>query len=163
MNCGCTEAVALVQPERAIAGFAEFGRLRQHGAEHRIKSYQANWLMTLSTSAVAVCCCRILRSSLSSRVFSIAMTACAAKFLTRLDLLVGERPHLLAIDDDGADQLVVFEHRHANVRSSPSQSAELADRVRRCMLRSIVWTSSCLRHAVDGDAAAGQKPLTLSR
>ena len=37
-------------------------------------------LMTLSTSAVAVCCCsRSLRSSLSTRVFSMAMTACAAK------------------------------------------------------------------------------------
>src|SRR5262249_15730756 len=31
-------------------------------------------LMTLSTSAVAVCCCRDSRSSLSRRVFSIAMT-----------------------------------------------------------------------------------------
>ena len=32
--------------------------------------------------------------------------------LHQLDLLVGERPHLLAIDGDGADQLVVLEHRH---------------------------------------------------
>ena len=39
-------------------------------------------LMTLSTSAVAVCCCSDSRSSLSRRVFSIAMTACAAKFFT---------------------------------------------------------------------------------
>ena len=39
-------------------------------------------LMTLSTSAVAVCCCSDSRSSLSSRVFSMAMTAWAAKFCT---------------------------------------------------------------------------------
>ena len=39
-------------------------------------------LMTLSTSAVAVCCCSDSRSSLSRRVFSMAMTAWAAKFLT---------------------------------------------------------------------------------
>ena len=39
-------------------------------------------LITLSTSAVAVCCCRYSRSSFSSRVFSMAMTACAAKFCT---------------------------------------------------------------------------------
>ena len=32
----------------------------------------------------------------------------------QLDLLVGERPDLLAVDDDGADQLVVLEHRHAS-------------------------------------------------
>ena len=39
-------------------------------------------LITLSTSAVAVCCCRDSRSSLSSRVFSMAMTAWFAKFWT---------------------------------------------------------------------------------
>ena len=45
--------------------------------------------MTLSTSAVAVCCCSDSvrssvrwRSSLSSRVFSMAITAWAAKFVT---------------------------------------------------------------------------------
>ena len=45
-------------------------------------------LMTLSTSAVAVCCCSDSRSSLSSRVFSIAMTAWAAKLRDQFDLLV---------------------------------------------------------------------------
>jgi hypothetical protein len=39
-------------------------------------------LMTLSASEVAVCCCSDSRSSLSKRVFSMAMTACAAKFFT---------------------------------------------------------------------------------
>jgi hypothetical protein len=39
--------------------------------------------MTLSTSAVAVCCCSDCRNSLSSRVFSTAITAWAAKFSTR--------------------------------------------------------------------------------
>ena len=52
------------------------------------------------------------RSSLSSRVFSMAMTAWAAKFWTKLDLLVGERPNLLAVDGNRADQLALLEHRH---------------------------------------------------
>ena len=39
-------------------------------------------LMTCSTSEVAVCCCSDSRSSLSSRVFSMAMTAWSAKFST---------------------------------------------------------------------------------
>ena len=39
-------------------------------------------LITLSTSAVAVCCCSDSRSSLSRRVFSMAMTAWAAKSVT---------------------------------------------------------------------------------
>ena len=37
-------------------------------------------LMTCNTSAVAVCCSNASRVSVNSRAFSIAMTACAAKF-----------------------------------------------------------------------------------
>jgi hypothetical protein len=37
-------------------------------------------LMTCNTSAVAVCCSSASRVTVSSRAFSIAMTACAAKF-----------------------------------------------------------------------------------
>ena len=77
--------------------------------------------MTLSTSDVAVCCSSDCRNSLSSRVFSMAMTAWAAKFCHQLDLLVGERPNLLPVDDDHADQLIVLEHRHSN---SGSRAAE---------------------------------------
>ena len=40
-------------------------------------------LITCSTSAVAVCCSNASRVSVSSRAFSIAMTACAAKFCSR--------------------------------------------------------------------------------
>ena len=36
--------------------------------------------MTRSTSAVAVCCSSASRVSVISRAFSIAITACAAKF-----------------------------------------------------------------------------------
>ena len=56
------------------------------------------------------------RSSLSRRAFSIAMTAWLAKFCDQLDLLVGERPDLLAIDADRADQLALLEHRHDEKR-----------------------------------------------
>ena len=58
-------------------------------------------LMTLKTSDVAVCCSSDsvrsvvrCRNSLSSRVFSMAMTAWAAKFCQQFDLLVGERAEL---------------------------------------------------------------------
>src|SRR5262249_43098466 len=33
------------------------------------------------------------------------------------DLLVSKRPNFLAVDDDRTDQLIVFEHRHAEVRA----------------------------------------------
>ena len=46
------------------------------------------------------------------------------EILHQLDLLVGERPHLLAVDDDGADQLVVLEHRDpTRDRAPPMASA----------------------------------------
>ena len=46
----------------------------------------------------------------------MAMTAWRAKLLDKLDLLVGERADLLAVDGDGADQLIVLEHRHRECR-----------------------------------------------
>ena len=48
-------------------------------------------LMTCNTSAVAVCCSSASRCSVSSRAFSIAMTACAAKVLKSAICSVGER------------------------------------------------------------------------
>ena len=67
--------------------------------------------ITRKTLEVAVCCSSDSerssvrwRSSFNSRVFSMAMTACAAKLCHQLDLLVGEWPHLLAVDRDSADQ-----------------------------------------------------------
>ncbi len=64
--------------------------------------------MTCNTSAVAVCCSSASRVSVSSRAFSIAMTACAAKFCKQRDLLVGERPDFLAVDGDGTEQRVIL-------------------------------------------------------
>ena len=52
----------------------------------------------------------------------MAITAWAAKFCHQLDLLVGERPHLLAVDGDDADQLVVLEHRNDKQRSGAAES-----------------------------------------
>ena len=72
--------------------------------------------MTLSTSVVAACCCSDSRSSLSRRVFSMAMTAWAAKLREQIDLLVGELTHLLAKNADRADKFVVLEHRDAHDR-----------------------------------------------
>ena len=68
--------------------------------------------MTLSTSEVAVCC-----SSDSEIVGALAQLVeqprvldgddgLRGEVLHQLDLLVGERPDFLAVDGDGADQLV---------------------------------------------------------
>src|SRR5438105_10506176 len=73
--------------------------------------------MTLSTSAVAVCCCRDSRRSLSRRTLSIAMTACG----NQRDLRVCERPNLLAVNANGADQVTFLEHRHRKYGSIASK------------------------------------------
>ena len=97
--------------------------------------------MTFKTSDVAVCCSSDSvrssvrwRSSLSSRVFSMAMTAWRGEILHQLDLLVGEGAHFLAVDSDGADQFVVLEHRHREERAGLQDiggEPSATDRVRR--------------------------------
>ena len=43
--------------------------------------------------------------------------------LHQRDLLIGERPHLGAVDDEGADQLVLLEHRHCQMRPTAANRA----------------------------------------
>ena len=144
-RCGWRPARKL-SPSRRYS-VAELGRAEphgvcQHGVEYRLKLARRAG-DDASTSAVAVCCCSgrssvRLRSSLSSRVFSMAMTAWAAKFLHQLDLLVGERPYLLAVDGDGADQLsslsmapaVACAHRRDRQERSAGITARVSGSVR---------------------------------
>ena len=78
--------------------------------------------MTCNTSAVAVCCSNASRVSVISRAFSIAMTACAAKFCSSAICFVGKRPDLLAVGDDDAEQAVVLAQRHAQQRPGAAES-----------------------------------------
>ena len=69
-------------------------------------------LMTCSTSAVAVCCSNASRVSVMSRAFSIAMTACAAKFCNSAICLSENGRTSLASDAICAEQRVVLAQRH---------------------------------------------------
>src|SRR5260221_8545037 len=71
-------------------------------------------LMTLSTSAVAVCCCSDSRNSLSRRVFSMAILS--GKVLHQLDLLIGEGSDFLAVDSNRTEQIIFPEHWHYEQR-----------------------------------------------
>ena len=53
------------------------------------------------------------RSSLNRRTLSIAMNCLGGEILHQLDLLVGERPHLLAKEVEGPDQLALLQHWNA--------------------------------------------------
>ena len=78
-------------------------------------------LMTLSTSAVAVCCCKRFAQLVEQPRVLDGDHGLRGEVLHQLDLLVGERPHLLAVDDDRADQLVVLEHRHGKQRARAAE------------------------------------------
>ena len=80
--------------------------------------------MTLSTSAVAVCCCSDFAQLVEQPRVLDGDDGLAGKVRYQLDLLVGERPHLLAVDADRADQLVVLEHRHDEHRPSAGHVGE---------------------------------------
>ena len=78
--------ISLAQEQTAERGLADADCILQHGIEHGLNS-PGELEMTFRTSEVAVCCSSASerssvrwRSSLSSRVFSMAMTAWAAKF-----------------------------------------------------------------------------------
>ena len=61
-------------------------------------------LITLSTSAVAVCCCSGFAQLVEQPRVLDGDHRLRGEVLHQLDLLVGERLHLLAIDDDCTDQ-----------------------------------------------------------
>ena len=68
--------------------------------------------MTCNTSAVAVCCSkRLARLGQQPRVLHRDHRL-RREVLQQRDLLVGERPDLLAIDGDDAEQGIVFAQRH---------------------------------------------------
>ena len=115
-------------PESAVViehMIAEFGPADADGVLQASPEYGSSspgeLEMTLSTSLVAVCCSSDSerssvrwRSSLSSRAFSMAIDGLGGEVLDQLDLLVGERPHLDAVDDDGAKRVAFAKHRDAD-------------------------------------------------
>src|ERR1700719_2547537 len=98
--------------------------------------------MTCNTSAVAVCCSKASRVSVNSRAFSIAMTACSAKFCKQRDLLVGERPHLLAIGRNCPEHAAVRPKRDCHRGVGLTQ-------LEKCMERSVAALVSVVRGNVE--------------
>ncbi len=74
------ETFAIVGVKVAAHRLAKAHRLFEHRVEYRREASPGEELMTCNTSAVAVCWSKASRVSVSSRAFSIAITACAAKF-----------------------------------------------------------------------------------
>ena len=73
--------------------------------------------MTLSTSAVAVCCSSDCAQFVEQPRVLDGDDGLGGKVLNQLDLLIGEGPDLLPINGDSADQLVFIEHRDNEKRA----------------------------------------------
>ena len=84
--------------------------------------------MTCSTSAVAVCCCSDFAELVEQAGVLDGDDGLRREILDQLDLFVGERPHLLAVNADYADQFVVLEHRHGNEGTGTADVSERSDR-----------------------------------
>ena len=77
--------------------------------------------MTCNTSAVAVCCSNASRVSVNSRAFSIAMTACAAKFCNSAICLSENGRTSWRLARDVAEQSLVFTQRHGQKRADTAE------------------------------------------
>src|SRR5262245_56401567 len=88
-----------------------------------LSGVRSSWLMLATNCdlcSLAPASCRLLSwISSSCLAFSIAIRAWSREGRDQLDLLVGEWPNFLAVDDDGADQLIFLEHWHRQTRPSP--------------------------------------------
>ena len=78
----------------------------------------------------------------------------SGEVLHQRDLLVGERPNFLAVDDDGADQFIILEHRErrATFARRPSLCGRRNQRAFRATLFSHigdVLTSFCRHDAIE--------------
>ena len=78
--------------------------------------------MTLSTSAVAVCCCKEFTQLVEQPRVLDGDDGLGGEVCDQFDLFVCERPHLLAVNADSADQLAFLEHRHAEKVRAPASS-----------------------------------------
>ena len=98
--------------QTAKLGVANPGGILQHGVEHGCQFARRASDDLEHISGRGLLLQANSRSSLSSRVFSMAMTAWRGEIGYQFDLLFGERAHLLSINTNCADELVLLDHRH---------------------------------------------------
>ena len=83
--------------------------------------------MTLSTSAVAVCCCSDFAQLVEQPSVLDGNDSLICKIGHKFDLLCGERSDLLAEDGYCTDKPLLFEHRHIDDCACASQVGDSDD------------------------------------
>ena len=112
VHCDCTVAITLGQKQLSELSSTNSHRFLQHGSEHWLKLARrtADHLQHISGGS-------LLLEGFTQFVEEARIVdgddGLRSKILYQLDLLVGERPHLPAINCDNADCLVLLEQRHS--------------------------------------------------
>ena len=84
----------------------------------------------------------------------------SSEVLNQLDLLVGEWAHLLAVDENGADQLVVLKHGHCKTDPRAAMHrGRTGDRIRTVVVDHI----SCQQEAIERGSSCRHKRTTLAK
>src|SRR6516164_6717514 len=111
-----TISVTLEAEERAELGLADTHRVLQHSLEHRLQLTRRSADNLEHVGGGCLLLQGLTQFVEQPRVLN-GDDGLRGKILHKLDLLVGEGADFLAIDDDRTDQLIVFDHRHAEVRA----------------------------------------------
>ena len=82
--------------------------------------------------------------------------------IAQFDLLAGEGTHLLPIDDDGANQFIVLDHRHRDHRSRTAVSRRRARGRARCVVGRVRHVA-CSNKAIEDAAGERLKRSTLEK
>ena len=119
--CRVAHAV-VVAIHHAEPGFANARRVRQHGLEHRLQlaGRARDTLQNLGGRGLLLQrfgeILRALAQLLEQPCVLDRDHRLGGEIPHQLDLLFGEGTHLLAVDGDCADQIIVLEHRHDEQR-----------------------------------------------
>ena len=139
---------ALAKQQNAELGLADARRIFQHRLEHGLQLASRTADDPEDVGGSGLLLQRFAQLVEQPRVLD-GDDGLVGEVADQLDLLVGERPHLLSIDADRADQLILLEHRHVSRVRAPPSSAIATPRVS-LSLRLLGCSSMCtvfVRHA----------------
>ena len=117
------ERTVIVTVHHTELGLADACRVLQHGLEHRLQLARrtADDLQHLGGRGLLLQRLAQIVGALAQLVEQPGILdgdhGLRGEVLDQLDLLIAERPDLLAIDGDGADQFALLEHGNKEVRS----------------------------------------------
>src|SRR5262245_54923657 len=126
VRCDSPVAIAFVQPQRAVAGFAKLGRLRQHRAEYRIERARRTGDHLEHIGGRGLLLQRLAQLAEQPRVLD-GDHALGGKVLDQLDLLVGKGTHLLPVDRHRTEQFVFLQHRDDQLCASAAKISKFDD------------------------------------